>query len=221
MGQDFHYSVLFTRTERQEALFQILSEAFPAERGKIFLPKWEFWRRDQKRIDQKALFPGYLFFYTDMDALEIHEFLRPLRGRAQAFVKELGAARAGFSTAADEESEELSDLTPEESRFFDLILDDEGVERMSYGYLDPKVIVMEGPLAAFENAIARRNLHERTASLTVSFREFEIQAGLTIYPKAHYFPECGEIGVLSDGSEIDLTELKKRMMDGRTVYRPR
>lgn len=217
-NQEFHYSVLFTRTEKQSMAGNILSEAFPEERGKIFLPMREYYRRDRKENDTKPMFPGYLFVYSDMDRRELHEFLRSQQKKMPAFIKELGLPEKGFSEEPEGESGDgMADLTEEESRFLDLVLDEKGIQRMSAGYRENsgKTVVMEGPLTAFSDRIVRTDRHERLAYLNLKFREFDIMAGLEIKPKKYYFPDDEKApAVLSDGTEVDISELKKRMMEG-------
>lgn len=217
-GQKFHYSVLFTRTEKQSEIKNILSDAFPADRGKIFLPELEYYRRDRKENDTKPLFPGYLFVHSDMDRRELHEFLLAHRTKVRTFIKELGLPDKGFAREAEGEfTDGVADLTDEESSFLDRMLDEKGIQRMSAGYRESsgKTVVMEGPLAAFSERIVRTDRHERLAYLNLKFREFDVVAGLEIKPKKHYFPDDENApAVLSDGTEVDITELKKRMMEG-------
>lgn len=189
----YHYSVLFVRTEKQSEIARVLSEQFPRERGKVFLPMWEYWRRDKKEIALKALFPGYIFLKTDMEIDELRVFLRTFSHWLNTYIRQLGFDKEKASQ--DQGGEEyitdfkLLDLTDEEAHYLDLMLDEEGVERMSYGYCDPKVVVMEGPLVAFADRILKRNKHERIAWLDLSFRDMAVKAGLTIRPKEDYFPD--------------------------------
>ena len=222
-SQRYHYSVLFTRTEKQSVMQKALSGVFPESRGKIFLPMREYYRRDRKENFIKPLFPGYLFVYSDMGREELHEFLSSHRVKVASFLKELGlqgksSPRKNLpETAGAAYKEGLADLTEEESSFLNAVLDENGVQRMSSGYRESngKVVVMEGPLLAFADRIARVDRHERTAYLNLKFREFDIVAGLEIKPKKYYFPDDQNAPtVLGDGTEVDLIELKKRMMEG-------
>lgn len=217
-SQGYHYSVLFTQTQKQSEMQRALSDAFPESRGKIFLPMREYYRRDKKENFIKPLFPGYLFVYSDMGRKELHEFLLSHRVKVASFIKELGVQKKSLSEKRGAAYEEgLADLTEEESSFLDAVLDENGVQRMSSGYRESsgKVVVMEGPLLAFADRIARVDRHERTAYLNLKFREFDIVAGLEIKPKKYYFPDDQNApAVLGDGTEVDLIELKKRMMEG-------
>ena len=216
--QGCHYSVLFTRTEKQSEMQKALSAVFPEGRGKIFLPMREYYRRDKKENDLKPLFPGYLFVYSDMGRKELHEFLLEHRVKVASFLKELG--RYGQELPEGQEAsleDTAADLTEEESRFLDTVLDEGGVQRMSAGYRESngQIVVMEGPLVEYAGRIVKVDRHERVAYLNVRFREIDIVAGLEVKPKRHYFPEVEDVPViLGDGTEVDLAELKKRMMEG-------
>ena len=216
--QGYHYSVLFTRTEKQSEMQKALSAVFPESRGKIFLPMREYYRRDKKENDLKPLFPGYLFVYSDMGRKELHEFLLEHRVKVASFLKELGRYGQELPEGQEASKEDTAaDLTEEESRFLDTVLDEDGIQRMSAGYRESngQIVVMEGPLVEYAGRIVKVDRHERVAYLNVRFREIDIAAGLEVKPKRHYFPEVEDVPVvLGDGTEVDLAELKKRMMEG-------
>ncbi len=216
-NQGYHYSVLFTRTEKQSEMQKALSDAFPQSRGKIFLPMREYYRRDRKEIALKPLFPGYLFVYSNMYRHELHEFLLAHRGKVTSFLKELGGYGLDLAERQQiffEESE--TDLTEEESDFLNAVLDKDGIQRMSAGYRDSngRIVVMEGPLVKYARWIVKADRHERIAYLNLKFREIDIVAGLEVKPKSYYFPDREDVPVLlGDGTEVDLLKLKKRMME--------
>ncbi len=222
--QGYHYSVLFTRTEKQSEMQKALSAAFPESRGKIFLPMREYYRRDKKENSVKPLFPGYLFVHSDMGREELHEFLLEQRGKVASFLKELGRSdrdsseRQHYAQGQSYPEENAAvDLTEEESGFLDTVLDKDGIQRMSAGYRESngKLTVMEGPLVAYASRIVKVDRHERAAYLNLKFREIDIVAGLEVRPKSYYCPDGKDVPVaLSDGTEVDLMELKKRMMEG-------
>ena len=213
-----HYSVLFTRTEKQSEMCKALSDAFPENRGKVFLPMREYYRRDKKENSLKSLFPGYLFVYSDMSREELHSFLLEHRGKVASFLKELGRQGQGPPQGWEDFSQGASaDLTEEESGFLDAVLDEKGIQRMSAGYResDGRIVVMEGPLVGYAERIVKVDRHERLAHLNLKFREIDVVAGLEVKPKRHYFPDREDVPVsLSDGTEVDLLELKRRMMEG-------
>lgn len=213
-----HYSVLFVRTEKQSEVCRILSEAFPMEHGRIFLPMLEYYRRDRREKDVKPLFPGYLFVCSDLDKAGLHRFLAVQGRKVSSFIKELGVPREGFG----EDDIDTADLTAEESAFLERMLDADGVERMSAGYREGngKIVVVEGPLRGMEERIVRVDRHERLAYLSFRFRELDVVAGLELRPRKVYVPDDETSAVLDDGTEIDIEELKKRMTEGSRFTAP-
>ncbi|MBR1853057.1 MAG: hypothetical protein IJ794_07935 [Lachnospiraceae bacterium] len=210
-----HYLVLSTRVAKQRQLAQVLSDRFPHDRGKIFIPEREYWVRKTKTIGRKPLFPGYIFALTDMNQAELHLFARENGVDIQTYVSDLAVREGRFEEAeADEDSKAWNELTVEETEFMDRMLDEEGVERMSVGYRDKgRYVVMEGPLKGWENHIADSDRHNREAYLNLSFRQHRIIVGLEQKPKSAFFPNGkDEVAVLEDGTEIDTTELSKIMM---------
>ena len=195
-----------------------LSDAFPKNRGKIFLPMREYYRRDRKETDIKPLFPGYLFVYSDMGRKELHRFLLAHRAKVDSFLKELGrTAREVPESVGVSQEDTMADLTEAESDFLDMVLDEDGIQRMSAGYRESngQLVVMEGPLVGCAGQVVKVDRHERLAYLNLKFRDIDIVAGLEVRPKRHYFPNGEDAPVvLGDGTEVDLIELKKRMMEG-------
>ncbi len=220
-----------------------MKEALPEGRGIAFCPCMECWRRNSGKCEVQPIFPGYIFIRSDLDMLEIHEFVVKHRRKFSTFIRELGLS--GMYTSEDrrfgggrndrqEVRYGLTDLTEEEAEFMDFLLGEageekvadgrgaenaasrEGLLKMSYGYReDGKYIVMEGPLKAYENRIANVNRHNRKAYLDFEVNGCVVKAGFELKPKRHWFPEDKNTPeVLSDGAEVDLRELKKKMMGG-------
>lgn len=240
----FHYYVLYTPAVKQAKLEAAMKEALPEGRGIVFCPCMECWRRNSGKCEIKALFPGYIFIRSDLDALEIHEFVKKHRRKFRAFIKELGLSgmyATGDTILGDSgnngekrDGYRLTDLTEEEAEFMDFLLDGgnaneeagkrdeenvtprEGLLKMSYGYReDGKYIVMEGPLKAYKNRIANVNRHDRKAYLDFEVNGCVVKAGFEVKPKRYWFPEDENTPeVLSDGTEVDLRELENKMMGG-------
>lgn len=216
----FRYLVLATGTLKQVQLAKALSERFPKERGRIFLPEREYWIRKTKSIGRKPLFPGYLFAQTDMSQKELYLFVKEHSRDIMTYVNELSVK--GMKDSGVTITDEMwSELTEEETAFLDRLLDEDGVERMSVGYREgDRYMVMEGPLKGLEEHIRSNNRHDREASLDVSFREKQIVVGFMQRPKTDFFEktEADAIDkntlILSDGAEVDLKELANRMMGG-------
>ena len=228
----FQYRVLYTRVYKQNEVCRILSASMPKGHGKVFVPQWEYWRRDRKEIDTKPLFPGYIFFHTDLTNREIHALVVEQRKKIRTFIRELGYQEersetkntTAVSDSLEEDCDEIYDVSPEEAAFLDQMLDEEGVERMSEGYLDSRVVVVEGPLLAYQDRIVGRDLHNRVAWLDLMFRDTKISAGLNIRPKEEFLNQTSQKRkdnsklrpqsrktALQDEWDIDISDLIKRM----------
>ncbi len=54
----------------------LLEKEFPKERGSVFIPCYELWWRGSEQTKINPLFPGYVFFYSDLRPEEIHIITR-------------------------------------------------------------------------------------------------------------------------------------------------
>ena len=207
----FHYSVLYTNTFKQEKLAYVLRKSLPKERGRVIFPKLEWWRRDRKELELKPLFPGYLLLYSNLNRIEQHALVMENRNELSTYVRELGLKERPETKWPGEET--VRDLTVEEAAFMDRMLDENGVLRMSLGYRDGKhIVVMKGPLAAYEKQIVDVDGHNRRAFLNLYFFGRTIRAGLELVPKRYFLSqEEVRLDTLSDGTIVDIEELKKRM----------
>lgn len=215
--KNMHYLVLATQVAKQRQLADILSERFPREKGKIFIPEREYWVRKTKEIKTKPMFPGYLFALTDMSQTQLHLFAREKGADIRTYVNDLAVREGRFDESTLEEDDRpWMELTEEETEFMDRMLDDDGIERMSVGYRENgRYVIVDGPLKGWENHIADSDRHNREAYLNIAFRQHRIAVGLEQKPKSAFFPGGKDtLGVLADGTEINLAELSKRMMGG-------
>ena len=114
----------------------------------------------------------------------------------------------------DQEIRDLSDLDEEEERFLDFLRQGDGLLKMSYGYEEEKTYhVMEGPLQAYEDKILKVDKHNKKAFLSFEYSGHRAQAGFECKPKAHWYPgKDSKLVTLPDNTEVDLTELKKKVM---------
>lgn len=151
-----HYCVLYTSAVKQAKLEEAIKKTLPEGKGIVFYPCMECWRRDSGKCEVKALFPGYIFIRSDMDALEIHEYVKEYRGKLGAFIRELGLSEryasgngifGGCGSEEDRDGEKedgyrLTDLTEEEAEFMDFLLgeggDSEAAERLGKGDKMPR-----------------------------------------------------------------------------------
>lgn len=132
----YHYCVLYTNILRQADVCAVLKKALPGNRGTVFYPCMECYRRDiGGKITIQPVFPGYIFVRSDMEGLELHEFIRDNRGGIMAFVRELKLSQrkaAGEDVFLDNGADvvdnvrygyESSDLTEKEAEFMDFLFD--------------------------------------------------------------------------------------------------
>lgn len=219
--QKYRYCVLYIRVTEQHKLEDFLSRYMPKERGEVFCPRMEYYKRGEKRVKIRAIFPGYVFVYTDLNMREMHELLKAHRAEINASVGEL-ALRERRSVepdflqrdGTDFEIYDMSDLDAEEAEFLNFLRKGDGLLKMSCGYEeDRRYFVMEGPLKAYEQCILKVDKHNKKAFLTFEYNGHRAQAGFECKPKAHWYPdEEARLATLSDGVEIDLTELRRNVM---------
>ena len=85
-------------------------------------------------------------------------------------------------------------------------------------FVDNGVVVEEGPLICYQYKVSKYNRHERIAWLKTDFRNQKVYVGFTVRPRKYYKSDKWELtGVLADGSEVDTTELSRKMMEGHTA----
>ena len=116
---DFHYNVMFTTVPKQELVRDTLSRRLPSDRGVVFCPMMETYRRDkQSTVVVSPMYPGYVFIRSDLTARELHDLVRECRHELMTYVGELGARTQG-----EPEDMSISDLSDEETRLLDILLD--------------------------------------------------------------------------------------------------
>lgn len=214
------YYILFSQMSDQLKFKTCLEVKLKDTDSEVFVPYMEYYRRGEKAVKVKPVFPNYMFVYTDMDPMTLHRRIREAVSELKIGVRELGFKEQYYSETidADELSEEEIILYPsvseEEGVFLDFLRQGNGLLTMSSGYEEnKKYIVMEGPLKAYEDKIKDVDKHNRKAFLTFEINGRQAQAGFECKPKSHWFPkEDTKIARLEDGTEVDLEELKRRVM---------
>lgn len=219
----YRYSVLYLPGTEQHKLKNLIEEHLPREKGEAFIPRMEYYKRGEKKVEETAIFPGYVFLYTALNRKEVHELLKDCRVGLKAAFRELAlrekqrddpeALYREDERTGEESWYDLSDLDQEETEFLDMLRQGNGLLTMSCGYEENKKYhVMEGPLQAFEDKIQKVDKHNRKAFLLFEIHGRQARAGFECKPKAHWFPkEETQIATLSDGTEVDLEELKRKL----------
>lgn len=216
------YCIIYIQDTESQKLINVLERYIPKERGEVFYPRMEYYRRGEKAIKIKPIFHGYVFLYTDLNMKEVHELIAEHRKDINAGTRELllseyrGTDEEFLSNESEEDMIlELSDVDEKEGEFLDYLRQGDGLLVMSSGYQEGKnkYVVMEGPLKAYESKIKDVDKHNRKAFLEFEINGRRAQAGFNCLPKAHYFPDKdSEIVTLQDGTEVDLNDLKKKVM---------
>lgn len=159
-----NWYVLFVQTLYEDKLCSF----FNRDR-KIFAfsAKIEYYRKDRKRNELKSLFPGYVFIKTELNQKEFNDWLRH-QEQKKGFIKQL-------------QYEAENALTPEEIQLFNMLLDDNGILRMSYGIIvDLKLVIKKGPLANFDSYIIKYDKRNRIATMDLFFLNKRWIAGVTL-----------------------------------------
>ena len=159
-----NWYVLFVQALYEDKLCAFLNRS---EDVFAFSVKIEYYRRDRKANELKSLFPGYVFIKTELEQDAFNDWLRNQEVK-KGFIKQL-------------QYQTVSALTPEEIQLFDMLLDDKGILRMSYGELvDSKLVIQEGPLCGFESYIIKYDKRNRLAVLNLFFLEKQWISGATL-----------------------------------------
>lgn len=212
------YCVLYVRDTGLDKVAKLVNSHIPEGRGVAFSPKMEYYRRSNKKIQIKSVYPGYLFIYSDLNVSEIHQLIRNIAPEITEYIREIGMKEKimmdeEYFYGEDGDIFDLTDISQEEAEFLDFLRSGNGLLEMSSGYEEGgRCVIMEGPLKAFESRIKSVDKHNRKAFLDFEINGKAPRAGLEIKPKAHWFPqEDSAITKLSDGTEVDLTELIKNV----------
>ena len=138
---------------------------------RCFIPYYESMKKykGEWHLEQKILFPGYVFMITD----EIEQIYLNLKN-VIGLTKLIGTGR------------EIIPLTQEEVNFLTEFGKEKQVVEMSTGIIENgRIQITEGPLKGREAMIRKIDRHKRKASLEIPMfgRILETQAGLEIIEK--------------------------------------
>ena len=175
----FHYHVLRVSFQKQREICDQLKSRLPEAHGRAFLPMWEYYRRDREHIETKPMFTGYIFVRTDLTRLELYDVCKTLAKPVRTHLLD------DVNSLWSKEDDALFDLTSDEETFFDSILDDAGIERISRGYIDDNdcAVVMEGPLKDFADRIVKLDKRNWLAWLDLKIGGQLVKSGLHICHK--------------------------------------
>lgn len=216
----FRYCVLYVQGMEQQKFKRMIEENLFEKKSEVIIPRMEIYKRGKKKVDEICIFPGYVFIYTDLNMKEIHELLKCSQTERDFAFKELALRERRMDNPnflyEDKKNDGmygLSDLNNEETEFLDMLRQGNGLLSMSCGYEeDGTYHVMEGPLKVYEDKIQKVDKHNRKAFLKFEIHGMQARAGFECKPKSYWFPEEeSQIALLSDGTEVDLEELKRKL----------
>lgn len=196
MNKKFHYHIIYISSSKEQLLADFMKRHLDEGQGTAFVPRMEYYKRGDKAVRIREMFKGYVFVYSCLDIRELHFLIRSYRREIDAGLRELALRER---TSGDpnypyrdykEVFYELSDINPEEERFLDMLREGDGLLGMSSGYRDgTDIVVMEGPLKAYEDCIDCVDTHNRKAFLAFTVNGRQAQAGFNCRPKTDWFPE--------------------------------
>lgn len=133
-----------------------------------FIPEYEICHRKTKEITIKPMFSNYIFVKTDLNQSEFNDLLLKMKDENDGLIKQLKNC-------------ETSALRESEIEFFQMILDEQYIVRLSYGYQENGIThVTKGPLKPFEKHIVKVDKHNQCAYLDLLFFDRRIMLGIDI-----------------------------------------
>lgn len=219
-GDRFYY-VLYSNGVDHQKLKSKIENKLSGTYSEAFIPYMEYYKRGDKAVKTRPMFPNYIFIYTDIGAMDLHKRVREVVSELKKGIRELGFKEQYFGqtidwdTMTEDELIMYPNISEKEASFLELLRSGNGLLSMSKGYevSKGKYVVMEGPLQAYEDKIIDVDKHNRKAFLKFEINGRCAQAGFECKPKAYWFPKIdSKIAVLSDGTEVDLEELKQNVM---------
>lgn len=133
-----------------------------------FIPEYEICHRKTKEITIKPMFSNYIFVKTDLNQSGFNDLLLKMKDENDGLIKQLKNC-------------ETSALRESEIEFFQMILDEQYIVRLSYSYQENGIThVTKGPLKPFEKHIVKVDKHNQCAYLDLLFFDRRIMLGIDI-----------------------------------------
>lgn len=150
---------------------KILSNLNQREELIAFIPKSEVFHREAKKKTVRDMFNNYIFVKSNLNQIDFNDLLLSMRDKNDGLIKQL-------------ENAEVSALREKEIEFFNSVLDDEYVARVSVGYQENgKTIITSGPLLDYQDHIIKVVKHSCIAQLDLPFFDRKIVLGVEIKSK--------------------------------------
>lgn len=136
-----------------------------------FIPKSEVFHREAKKKTVRDMFNNYIFVKSYLNQNDFNDLLLSMRDKNEGLIKQL-------------ENAEVSALRDKEIEFFNSVLDDEYVARVSVGYQENgKTVITSGPLLNYQDHIIKVVKHSCIAQLDLPFFDRKIVLGVEIKSK--------------------------------------
>lgn len=150
---------------------KILSNLNQREELIAFIPKSEVFHREAKKKTVRDMFNNYIFVKSNLNQSDFNDLLLSMRDKNDGLIKQL-------------ENAEVSALRDKEIEFFNSVLDDEYVARVSVGHQENgKTIITSGPLLDYQDHIIKVVKHSCIAQLDLPFFDRKIVLGVEIKSK--------------------------------------
>lgn len=164
-----NWYVLFTLSQKTKRIVYNLNRNKEVE---AFIPVYEeICNRDTLEVNTKNMFDNYIFVKTTLNQGDFNDLLLSMKDENDGLIKQL----KNIDTSA---------LSDDEIKFFNNILDQNYVAKISYGYkVNGKTVVTDGPLIHYQDHIIRVNTHNYTAYLDLTFFDRKIKLGIVITSK--------------------------------------
>lgn len=161
-----NWYILYTLSQKTN---KILNNLNKKEKIQAFIPAYEVCQRKTKEIRVKPMFNNYILVKTILTQREFSDLLLSMRDYNDGLIKQL------------KNSDETTALTKAEIAFFDSVLDEQHIIRLSHGYQkDGMTYITDGPLKLYEDHIVKVDKHNQCAYLDLVFFHRRILMGLDI-----------------------------------------
>lgn len=163
-----NWYVLYCLSQKTHKILNNLNKKDGLE---AFVPQYEVCSRDTKELLLRTMFDNYIFVKTELDQIEFSTLLMKMKDINVGLIKQL-------------KNNEVSALRDDEIKFFNSVLDNHYIVRISHGYrVNGKTVVTDGPLVSYENHIVKVDTHNCSAYLDLTFFDRRIKVGIDITSK--------------------------------------
>lgn len=162
-----NWYVLYCLSQKSDRIIKNLRD----KSLEAFTPKCEAIERTTKEKTLKVMFANYVFVKSDLNQQEFNDLLLSMKDINDGLIKQLG-------------NMEISALRQSEIDFYNTVLDNHYIIRVSEGYKENgRTVVTNGPLVHYQEHILRVDKYHSIAYLDLTFFDRNIVVGLEIKSK--------------------------------------